>query len=156
MWLPRHAMPRDGFPEIRKHIGSRTLESPYLKIVDDGASRPAAPRRGAFGNVIIPARCHNNNNNALIKLADLCAFHIVIAHRTRVETRKASAQLRSRAISRSESWDNANELMSQGAINIDHSRSPRRLSGETSTLSLPSRREERKDAGKRKDECRFS
>lgn len=101
MRLPRHAMPRDGFPEIRKYVGNRTLDSPYLKIADDDDGAP--PRSAAFGNVIILARCHNDNNNALIKLADLCAFHIVIAHRTRVETRKASAQLRSRAISRSES-----------------------------------------------------
>lgn len=57
-------------------------------------------------------------------------------------------------ISRSESWDNANELMSQGAINIDHSRACRLAARPTLSSAAPQKRKDIVENGKMRADFR--
>ena len=129
--------------------------------------------REAFWDVIIPRRRHNHNNNALIKPADLCAFHIVIARRTpadgprksRAETERERKRERERERERAESQDlgrslaysrdipryNANELINRQSISRTIYVRPAKVRGkfQTDVSEKKKKKKERKERKKK-------
>lgn len=59
----------------------------------------------------------DDNNNALIKAVDLCAFHIVITYRTWLDLERANPRVWRQSLTPRKG--NENKLINQGAINTN-------------------------------------